>query len=76
MKITQIIANPDFTLSITFDNGNSGLFDVKPYLNIEAFIKLNNIEEFNQVHSGGYFIEWECGADLSADTIKANLTVQ
>jgi len=24
-----------------------------------------------QVLNGGYFIEWDCGADLSADTIEA-----
>jgi len=24
-----------------------------------------------QLSNGGYFIEWGCGADLSADTIEA-----
>lgn len=23
--------------------------------------------------NGGYFVEWDCGADLSADTIEAHL---
>jgi len=27
-------------------------------------------------HDGGYFIEWEGGADLSADTIEARWQVQ
>ena len=24
-----------------------------------------------QISNGGYFIEWDCGADLSVDTIEA-----
>ena len=24
-----------------------------------------------QITNGGYFIEWDCGADLSVDTIEA-----
>jgi hypothetical protein len=27
---------------------------------------------FQRVRNGGYFIEWECGADLSVDTIEAH----
>ena len=28
-----------------------------------------------KVFNGGYFVEWECGADLSADTIEAHWKV-
>ncbi|MBT3316343.1 DUF2442 domain-containing protein [bacterium] len=76
MKINEIKPNPDFTISVVFDDGSSGVFDVKPYLDLEAFVELKNINAFNQVRNGGYFIEWACGADLSADTIVAHLTVQ
>ncbi|VAW49350.1 hypothetical protein MNBD_GAMMA03-1119, partial [hydrothermal vent metagenome] len=24
-----------------------------------------------KIHNGKYFIEWDCGADLSADTIES-----
>ena len=48
-------------------------FDVGPYLELEAFTALKNIDSFQKVMSGGYFIEWECGADLSADTVEAHL---
>jgi hypothetical protein len=27
-----------------------------------------------KITNGGYFVEWECGADLSADTIEAKMT--
>jgi hypothetical protein len=28
-----------------------------------------------KISNGGYFVEWNCGADLSADTIEARLKV-
>ena len=46
-------------------------FDVSPYLQDEVFEALQNQSEFTKVINGGYFIEWDCGADLSADTIEA-----
>jgi len=29
-----------------------------------------------KVTHGGYFVEWECGADLSADTIEAKMKIE
>lgn len=71
MKITQIQAQPNWVLSIIADDGRTGRFDVSPYLGFEAFDPLRDPNEFAKVINGGYFIEWDCGADLSADTIEA-----
>ncbi|MCK5537682.1 MAG: DUF2442 domain-containing protein [Thiomargarita sp.] len=70
-KIEPLIAN--YTLKITTDKGKVGVFDVTPYLDLEAFTDLKNVDSFKKVNNGGYFIEWDCGADLSADTIEAYL---
>ncbi len=43
---------------------------MRPYLEYEAFEPLRDINEFTKVSNGGYFVEWNCGADLSADTIE------
>lgn len=56
---------------IESDDGQSGCFDIRPYLEMDAFRPLQNTEEFFKVQNGRYFIEWDCGADLSADTIFA-----
>ena len=58
-------------LSIVADDGRIGRFDVSPYLQYEAFGALRDQSEFVKVVNGGYFVEWDCGADLSADTIEA-----
>ncbi len=71
MNIASITANPDGTLTVVRDDGVTGVFDVGPYFEFEAFEPLRSPEEFAKVRSGVYFIEWECGADLSADTIEA-----
>jgi len=73
MKIVKIIPNENNTLQIVLGNGREGLFDVRPYLKYEAFAELKKPTAFKKIMNGGYFIEWDCGADLSADTIEAHL---
>ncbi len=74
MIIKNIKPQDDYKLKITTDNGRIGIFDVKPYLEFDAFAELKKQEEFNKVINGGYFVEWDCGADLSADAVEAHLT--
>ena len=73
MRISKIIALPDWTLLVTTTDGKVGLFDVHQYLHYEAFKELRDIAEFMKVVNGGYFVEWQCGTDLSADTIEAKM---
>ena len=75
MRIAEVHPQPDWVLSIIAEDGRVGLFDVTPYLEYEAFEELRDLAEFMKVSNGGYFIEWECGADLSADTIEARWQV-
>jgi hypothetical protein len=75
MRIAELHPQPDRVLSIVADDGRVGLFDVTPYLKYEAFEALRDPDAFMKVFNGGYFIEWECGADLSADTIEARWQV-
>ncbi len=70
MKIAEISPQPNWVLSIVADDGRIGNFDVSPYLEYEAFEALQNYNEFLKVSNGEYFVEWDCGADLSADTIE------
>ena len=60
-------------LSILAEDGRTGTFDVTPFLHLEAFEPLQQKEEFINISNGRYYIEWACGADLSADTIEAYL---
>jgi len=75
MRIKEVRPQANWILSVTADDGRVGTFDVSPYLEYEAFADLRDPDEFMKVSSGGYFVEWNCGADLSADTIEANWRV-
>lgn len=76
MIIAEIHPQPNWVLPVISADGRTGIFDLSPYLTEEAFAALRDIEEFTKVSNGGYFIEWACGADLSADTIEAKWLVQ
>ncbi len=75
MKLVEVRPQPNWTLSIIADDGSIGVFDVRPYLNNEAFEELQDPREFAKVTNGGYFVEWACGADLSTDTLEARWQV-
>jgi len=36
-----------------------------------VFSQLKEQDNFKRIYNGKYYIEWDCGADLSADTIEA-----
>lgn len=75
MKIVTVKPRENHTLEIVTDDGRMGLFDVTPYLELDAFADLKNPTSFKKINNGGYFVEWENGADLSADTIEAHLII-
>ncbi len=75
MNILQVIPKDNYILYIEADDGKAGLFDVKPYFESEVFAPLKDKSEFERIHNGKYYIEWDCGADLSADTIQARWEV-
>jgi len=75
MRIAELRPQPNWILFIIADDGRVGTFDVGPYLGYAAFEDLRDHSEFVKVTNGGYFVEWDCGADLSADTIEARWQV-
>jgi len=75
MRIAKISPQPNKVLSIVADDGRIGNFDVSPYMEYEAFEARRDHTEFLKIFNGGYFVEWDCGADLSADTIEARWQV-
>ena len=70
MTITQVKPQEHYKLYIYSSDGRMGIFDLSPYLESEVFKELKNKDSFRKVNNKKYFIEWDCGADLSADTIE------
>jgi Protein of unknown function (DUF2442) len=68
-RISSVRPLIDYRLHIDFANGESRLFDCKPYLDKGVFQKLKNPITFSQVAAHKHFIEWPNEIDLSADTL-------
>jgi hypothetical protein len=68
-RVKEVKADQDFTLMVTFQNGEMKRFDVKPYLNIGIFNELKDPEVFYSVKPILGSIEWSNGADLCPDTL-------
>jgi len=68
-QIAKVEVLPEYKLCIRFGNGESRLFDIRPYLNKGVFKELKDESYLKKVRiiSGG--IEWPNEQDLSADTL-------
>lgn len=69
-ELKEIKPLADFILECRFSNGILKKVDLKPLLNKEAFLPLNNDDNFNKALNKSYFVEWMgLDIDLSADTL-------
>jgi len=59
----------DYKLLLTFDNGESKIFDVKPYLGNGVFSELKDLNLFTKVHVSFDTVEWSNGADLCPEVL-------
>ena len=62
--VTSVKCEDDYVLSVTFDTGESGLLDMKPYLNFGVFRKIEDPDIFRTVRVSFDAIAWESGADI------------
>ena len=68
-RVVNVKPEKDFTLLITFNNGEVKRFDVKPYLSIGVFKELQDLKIFNSVKPFLGSIQWTNGVDLCPDTL-------
>ena len=68
-RVSEVKPGNDFTLLLTFSNGEVKSFDVKPYLGIGIFKQLNDVSVFNSVRPFLGSIQWSNGVDLCPDTL-------
>ena len=67
--VTSVACKEDYILSVAFDNGESGLLDMKPYLSFGVFQKIQDPRIFETAHVSFDAIAWECGADLDPEFV-------
>lgn len=70
-SVTKVTAREDFTLVVTFDNGEEGVLDMTPYLRFGVFAEVADLTQFRRVRVAFDTIEWECGVDLDPEFVYA-----
>ena len=70
-RVKSVIPMPDHRLLLTFDNAESRVFDVKPYLASGVFSELTDESLFRSVHVCFDTVEWANGADLCPEVLYA-----
>lgn len=68
-SVKNVTAGSNYELSIDFDNGESGILDMKPFLDTGVFKKLKEPGEFKQVRVCFDTIEWHSGVDLDPEFV-------
>lgn len=70
--VIRVVPLEDYWLRIHFDNGETKLFDVKPYIKGEWYGELSDKDYFRRVAADGYSVQWPDGQDLCPDEIYYN----
>lgn len=68
-KPIKVIPLENYLLSITFNNGENKIFDVKPMISGSWFGELADKSIFNTVKIVGNTIEWINGQDICPDDL-------
>lgn len=63
-----------YRLSIDFDNGETRIFDVSPYINGDWFGRLKDVDFFNSVRIANRRVEWPEGQDIAPHELYENST--
>jgi len=74
-KLKRVIARPDYRLELLFEDGLSGLVDIKHRLFGPVFAPLLDPELFARVSIDAYgAIVWPNGADLDPDALISRIS--
>lgn len=67
--VKSVRALDDYELEVSFNNGETKRFDIKPYLDRGIFVRLRDHDAFRAVKVVAGSVEWVNGLDLSYDTL-------
>lgn len=68
-RVTAVVPNDDYTLTLTFTNGEVKQYDMKPWLDRGVFRELQNIGYFRCARVALGTVEWPHEQDLCPDML-------
>jgi len=70
LGIKSVVPQDNYMLLLTFENNETRLFDMKPYLDFgPVFCALKNTSLFRSVHVAFRSVEWANNADLDPEIL-------
>ncbi len=73
MKITDVNVMPDFKLHVVFDDGVSGVVNLKEFIGHGIFSVLKDEQLFKKAYTVGYSIAWNDELEIDAITVYAEI---
>ena len=70
--VTDVEAKEDYTLLLTFRNGEKKIYDVKPLLNKTIYQELKKINLFLQAKVDGDTVIWNDDIDIAPEHLYEN----
>ncbi len=64
-----VMPNDNYSLTVTFDNGETKNFDVMPYIRGEWYGHLRDKAYFRMARTDGFTVVWPEGQDLCPDEL-------
>lgn len=71
VKVVKPLSN--HYIYVEIENGQKGVFDLKPYLEHGVFQELKDVNYFNQVYIFFGAVTWVNEQDIAPETLLANL---
>lgn len=69
IRVSSVTAEPDFTLSLHFSNGEQRRFNMGPYLHLPVFRALENPGFFALAHVDYGTVVWPGEIDIAPETL-------
>jgi hypothetical protein len=69
IKLESIVAKPDYTLFVTFENGEKKIYDFKPKLDLKIYEPLKNPSLFMKAQKNSYAVVWNDKIDIASEAL-------
>ncbi len=72
-RVKAVVPQDDYTLELTFTNGEVRVFDCSSLLSFGVFQELQDVNYFNQASAEGGTVVWPHEQDICPDTLYEGL---
>ena len=72
IRVDSVLPGEDYTLRLRFDNGEIRFFDMRPYLDLPIYRRLENPGFFALAHTDYGTVVWPDEIDIAPETLYAH----